>query len=477
MVEYKVTPPCGDPFRVKIGRVILLVLVLGAVGVVAWISSQGGAQVRLVAAKRGDIMHSFVANGRVESEKTVLVIPRIAARIKDVMVKEGDEVEAGKPLVLLDDASLAAARDEAAKALDAAKARRDRVLAGTRKEDVDVAKAEVSEAEHALVAAMARLAEVEEGSRREDVRAAEAQMHAAEADLAFSKKDWSRMQALVGRGLVTRRDWDDADRRLAVSLANLDEATARLERVQNGSTQQEKAAAQGNTDAAAARLAQANANLARGEAGATAEERRSAEAEVERAQAALARVEADLKETTLLCPFRAIVARRHREPGDLAFPEMPVPILEIASLESRVVRVEVQEGDIYKAHVGLEAEVTSDAYPGKRWKGKLTRLAPSLGRKTLASDRIEEKKDVKVREARIALDEPIDVPLDLPVEARIEEVIRKDVVLIPVRAVDSAGNVTMADGTKRKLEVGDRDDAYVEVKSGLSPGEQVRMPE
>lgn len=461
----------------KIGRVLLVVLVLGAVGVVAWISSRGGAEARLVAARRGDIVHGFVANGRVESEKTVQVIPRVAARIKAVLVKEGDEVESGATLVELDDASFAAARDEAAKALDAAKARRDRVLAGTRKEDVDVAKAEVAEAEHALVAAMARLAEIEEGSRKEDVRAAEAQLHAAEADLDFSKKDWSRMQALVGRGLVTRRDWDDADRRLGVSLANLDEATARLERVQNGYTQQQRAAAQGNTDVAAAKLAQAKAGLARDEAGATAEERRSAEAEVERAQAALARVEADLKETRLLCPFRAIVARKHREPGDLAFPEMPVPILEIASLESRVVRVEVQEGDIYKAHVGLEAVITSDGYPGRRWKGKVTRLAPSLGRKTLASDRIEEKKDVKVREARITPDEPLDVPFDLPVDARIEEVVRKDVVLIPVRAVDSAGNVTMGDGSKRKLELGDRDDAYIEVKSGLSPGEQVRMPE
>ena len=29
----------------------------------------------------------------------------------------------------------------------------------------------------------------------------------------------------------------------------------------------------------------------------------------------------------------------------------------------------------------------------------------------------------------------------------------------------------------RKLKLSERDDAYVEVKSGLSPGEQVRMPE
>jgi len=34
----------------------------------------------------------------------------------------------------------------------------------------------------------------------------------------------------------------------------------------------------------------------------------------------------------------------------------------------------------------------------------------------------------------------------------------------------------LSDGTKRKLDLGDRDDAYVEVKSGLSPGGQVRMP-
>lgn len=80
-------------------------------------------------------------------------------------------------------------------------------------------------------------------------------------------------------------------------------------------------------------------------------------------------------------------------------------------------------------------------------------------------------------EARIALEEPLDVPLELPVEARIDEVVRRNVVLVPIRTVDAQGNVTMADGTQRRLDVGERDDAHVDVKNGLSAGEQVRMPE
>ncbi len=460
----------------KIGRVLLALAILAALGGGAWLLVRPAVEVHLVQAHTGDIVHSFVANGRVESERVVEIVPRVAARIREISVKEGEQVDAGKPLVALDDASLVAARDEAAKGLEAARARRDRVVAGTRKEEVDLARAQAAEAGHSLAAAKARRDQVEGGSRPEEIQESEAQLHAAQADLDFSKKDWTRMQALVGRGLVTRRDWDDADRRLGVSLANLDEASARLDLLKNGRSAAERAEAQSSVSAAEARVAQAQASLDRAVAGPTAEERHAAEAEVARAEAALARAEADLSEAKLACPFRAVVTRRRREPGDLAFPEMPTPILEIASVESLVIRVEVMEGDIYKAREGLEATITSDAYPGRRWKGKVIRLAPSLGRKTLSSDRPEEKKDVKVREVRIAPDGPLDVPLDLPVEVRIEEAMRQGVLLIPVRAVDANGEVILADGSRRKVELGERDDAFVEVKSGLSPGESVRMP-
>jgi len=428
-----------------------------------------------VVAKRGDIVHSLVGLGRVEADRTIEIAPRIAARIREIHVQEGDRVEAGQPLVTLEDDAIRAQHDEAARARDAAKARRDEVARGTRPEDLDRAKARVAEAEHAQAAADAKLAEVLRGPRTEEKEAAEAALVAAQSDADHAAKEYERMQSLAEKGAVALRDRDEAKRKHDVAQAALRQARARHEMCARGATDEEKAQARGTAEAAKSRVEQERAGLARLTKGATDEELRAAEAEFARAEAALSRIAFELAQTKIASPVAGTVARRYKEPSELASPAMEKPVLVIAADDLRVVRIEVIETDIYKLRLGQAAVITSEAAPGRRWTGKVTRIAPAMGRKALFSEHPKEWIDVKVLEVRVTPDERLDLPISAPAEARIAETAAQGVVMIPVRAL-AGDSAKLPDGSVRKLTLGARDDGFVEVVSGLAEGERVVLP-
>jgi len=45
----------------------------------------------------------------------------------------------------------------------------------------------------------------------------------------------------------------------------------------------------------------------------------------------------------------------------------------------RFVRAELNEGFVAKVQVGMEAQITSDAMPGKSWRARVTRIGDVFG--------------------------------------------------------------------------------------------------
>lgn len=403
----------------------------GIAALLAWPRSEGPeGRVR-----RGDIIHSWVALGRVESESVVEIVPRIVGRIQAVHVGEGDPVEAGQLLVTLEAASAQAELEEVERGRDVADAHWQEIQRGARPEDLDQAAGRLSETE-------------------QESRAAEARVRVAAAEGEYARKQWGRLAPLGERGLVTQQEVDDARRRRDSASAMLAEATA-------------------THVAAEARRDQARALLERIRRGAMPEERQRARAELGRAEARVARLREGLRQTKLFAPVRGIVVRRYKEPSELAFPEMPQPILVLAGSDDRHVRAEVLETELFKVRRGQEATITSDAYPGQSWRGSVVEISPALGKKRFLSENPKERTDVKVLEVKIRAEGPLDLPLNLPVEARVVDVLRRNVLVVPGRALDSSGGVQLPGGERRRVQLGARDDAFVEVVSGLSEGESL----
>jgi HlyD family secretion protein len=143
-------------------------------------------------------------------------------RVSQMLNQEGDKVKDGQLLAMLDDATYANALALSKAKRDAAKAQLDLLLAGSRYEDIDHARAALA---------------------------------AAQANLAHAKVSFIRQQSLVGRGATPQQTLDDARMALDAAQAQLDGAQAQLTELINGPRKQE-------IDAARAQYQEAQAQVA-----------------------------------------------------------------------------------------------------------------------------------------------------------------------------------------------------------------------
>ena len=123
-----------------------------------------------------------------------------------------------------------------------------------------------------------------------------------------------------------------------------------------------------------------------------------------------------LKKCTVRAPIAGTVLKAHLKEGESFALISPRPLFSMADLSGRRVRAEVDEHDIAKVHVGQKVSVACDAYPGKHFSGFVSRVAPSMGNKSVRTGDPADKADRDVLEVYAAL-EPAAV--ELPVGLRI----------------------------------------------------------
>ncbi|BBK35333.1 permease [Allostella sp. ATCC 35155] len=187
-------------------------------GAAAWALPQWlvGPEVAVHTVVRGELVHSIVATGHVETPYRVEIGSQITGTVKDVLVEEGERVRPGQPLIVLD-----------ATELDAA----------------------VAAAEGAVAQAEARLRQMRELTRP----AAEEAQKQARANLENARVAYDRAARLARSGSGTQATLDEATRALNVAQAAM--RTAEL---------QVYTSAPGGSDyvMAETQLGQARANLA-----------------------------------------------------------------------------------------------------------------------------------------------------------------------------------------------------------------------
>lgn len=83
--------------------------------------------------------NSIVVQGEVEASEA-RVSGKLTARVKEILVSEGDTVSAGQALMILDSPEIEAKYKQATAAEAAAKASREKAYTGARKEDIEAAK-------------------------------------------------------------------------------------------------------------------------------------------------------------------------------------------------------------------------------------------------------------------------------------------------------------------------------------------------
>ena len=168
---------------------------------------------------------------------------------------------------------------------------------------------------------------------------------------------------------------------IAVASAELENARAQLERLENASAQSAgRAVSKSDIEAAQTRVAVGQANLQRAQDtrdlavdGAASQDIAKAEAALEVARAQLAVVEQQLSDTELKAPVDAVVRSRLLEPGDMASAQRPVYTLAIT--QAKWVRTYISEVNFGQIKAGQEASITTDSYPDEALTGHIGYIA------------------------------------------------------------------------------------------------------
>ena len=274
-----------------------LVLLAGAAAA-AWFLLSGGRQ-----APAGTLR----LYGNVDIRQVQLAF-QSTGRIKNIAVQEGAIVAPGQLLAQVDPVRYEAARARA--------------------------QAQVADRQQILQRLLA-------GSRPEEIAAARARVVAAKATLEDAAATYRRTRALAKTRYVSQQKLDDAEASRQAAEAQLDAAHQELALAVKGPRREDIAAARAQLAASRAALTLANQELA---------------------------------DTRLYASAGGVIQDRLLEPGDMAFPQTPA--LTLALNNPLWVRAYVAEPDLGKIAPGMPAEVTTDSYPGKKYRGWVGFISP-----------------------------------------------------------------------------------------------------
>lgn len=98
-----------------------------------------------------------------------------------------------------------------------------------------------------------------------------------------------------------------------------------------------------------------------------------AKAQVEQARANLSAARLELSKTRVTAPFDGWVGKRYLDLGDLASTNRPV--LSVVDLSTIKTTISLTEKDAGHVHVGQPATVSTDAFPGEVFQGRVARIA------------------------------------------------------------------------------------------------------
>ncbi len=298
-----------------------------------------------------------VFSGTIETRE-VRVGSKVGGRVSAVLVEEGQEVEAGAPLVRFDIAELQAQKSQAEARIAQQRARLARLEAGARPE-------EKAQARAATETARASLEAVRNWPRPEEVAQARAAVAAAEADVNNAQAAFARFERLRETGDISQQEFDSAKFRLENTRARRDLEKKRLDLLLNGSRKEDIRAAE-------ERLRQAQEAERLVVAGPRAEEIADARAQLAEAAARLEQLNVQLAEGEVKSPAKATVEVLSIRPGDLLTPNQP--IARLLEKDQIFVRVYVPEPQLGNIRVGQRARIKVDSFTNRGFDGAIEQI-------------------------------------------------------------------------------------------------------
>lgn len=244
--------------------------------------------------------------------------------------------------------------------------------------------AKLKEAEGEFIVTKAKLKEVVSGSREEEIKKAIASLEAAAADMDLAKTNLERHEQLYKEGVIPKSILDEKEKIFKVAKARVKEAEEEKRLLEKGPKQ---------------------------------ETIKVYEDTASRANATVEYYKRLLEKTVIKSPISGNVINKYLEEGETVIPEKP--ILTIADVENIRINAEVDETDLGRIKIGDSVNVTSDAYPGKDFKGEVQEISDYVGIRNIKPNNPAKNIDMKVIQVKITLKEKTPFKIGMTVDVRI----------------------------------------------------------
>jgi HlyD family secretion protein len=270
-----------------------------------------------------DLTLRINASGKVVPIQSVNVSPKTAGVLKNLLVEQGDKVQAGQIIARMDDADLQA-----------------QLIQGRAK----------------LAQAQAELAQARAGNRIQEIERAQAQVDAAQAKANFAREKLERYRRLTQQGAIAQNELDQYVSESQSAQANLREAQRQLSLLQSGSRPEEIAQRQAAVQAAQGELQAIQVKL---------------NDTIIRAPFAGLVTQKNASEGAFVTPTTSASSGTSSSNSSLANSTSIVVLAK--GLE---ILAEVPEVDIGQIKSGQQVEIVADSYPDRVFKGRVRLVAP-----------------------------------------------------------------------------------------------------
>ncbi|MEM7555477.1 MAG: ABC exporter membrane fusion protein [Cyanobacteria bacterium P01_A01_bin.84] len=394
--------------------------VIGIVGIAIMVTSTiaiyGISQTGLLTQSKTPVIEApsavkkVTALGRLEPQGEVINLSAPLTldgdRVAKLLVKEGDKVQMGDAIAILDSRKrLQDALLQAREQVRMAQAKLAQVKAGAKTGQIQAQEATVARLKaekttqiEAQKATIARL----QAEKNTEIAAQKANIARLQAEVSNANVEYQRYEKLFGEGAIST-SFRDSKRLTSQTLQQqLKEAEANLNRIQS-SRQQEVSEARANLN----RIQSSGSEQIR-EAIATlnqiSEVRpvdiQAAQTEVDSAIAALKQTQTNLKQTYIRAPITGQVLKIHTREGEKM---ADAGIAELGKTQQMIVVAEVYQTDIEKVKLGQKALITGQAF-SDQLQGEVSQIGLQINRQNVFSNQPGENLDRRVVDVKIRLD-------------------------------------------------------------------------
>ena len=348
--------------------------------------------------KTQKIKDDGIISGVLETDE-VDVNVKVAGKILEVKVDEGDNVKKGDIIATVEAENIEAKLEQAKALLGIAATRveQSKIAYAAQKEQSE---SQIQQATGAYSSAKAQLTKAKKGARPQQLEQAKELVVQAKEAYEYTKVTYDRLKKLYDEGVIPQQKIDGAKAELEVSKAKYNTAQQQYDLVKEGVQKEDISSAEGLVMQAEAMVNLAN--VTKLQVSAKEQDMIAAKEQLIQAQAGVNEVMSYLNDSTIKAPVDGTITVKNADNGELVSTGMPV--VSISNLKDVWANIKIKESAIANIKIGDTIDVIIPGDNNKVYKGKVTSISSKASYATERATQDKNEKDVVAFTVKIKLD-------------------------------------------------------------------------